>query len=195
MYDCYLLKDPKTRHAIEAYNTFLKRLFSVVSKSAELLDFISLFLLFMTCFSPQLITQTIYQQLSSCYLLTFTITLVLEAIYSKVHRHCTFIKICRWHKVVSWFSRQTVLSFLKTWIHLLLQLIKEAKKRVLPVVCQTWHADIQEFLISCVKIMGDDRCEPNLANLRPDLFMKHSWSLFDPSDAPEFGKSYTAKAE
>jgi ribonucleoside-diphosphate reductase alpha chain len=156
---------------------------------------------------------TVHSQLSSCYLTTVSDDL--DGIYQVIKENALLQKYAGgigndWTPVRALGSRikgthgksQGVIPFLKVVNDTAVAVNQGGKRK--GAVCgylETWHLDIEEFLV-LRKNTGDDRRrthDMNTAHWIPDLFMQRvsenaEWTLFSPSDVPDlhdkFGRAF-----
>lgn len=159
---------------------------------------------------------TLRPQLSSCYLLTVEDDL--ESIFKMISDDA---KLSKWAGGLGndWTAvratnaniqgtngtSQGVIPFLKIANDTALAVNQGGKRKgAMCAYLEVWHLDLEDFL-DLRKNTGDERRrthDMNTANWIPDLFMKRveeekSWTLFDPSEAPDlhdlYGKAFEEK--
>ena len=213
LYDRYLLKNPVTRDVIETPQFFWMRVACGLAENPyEAIDLYNLFSsLEYVPSTPTLFNSgTRHEQLSSCFLLDSPED-SLDSIYKKYSDVAMLSKFSggigiAYHRVRSRGSliRGTnghsngIVPWLKT-LDSSVSAVNQGGKRkgACCVYLETWHADIDDFL-ELRDNTGDDASRThnlNLANWRPDLFMKRvqadgGWSLFDPKVVPHFPDLY-----
>ena len=183
-------KSNHSDHAIEFYN--LLSTFRFMSSTPTLFN-----------------SATLRPQLSSCYLTTFSDSLL--GIYDCVKENALLSKFAGglgndWSRVRALGSHikgtngrsQGVVPFLKVANDTAVAVNQGGKRK--GAVCaylETWHLDIIEF-IELRKNTGDDRRrthDMNTANWIPDLFMQRvvedgEWTLFSPDEVPHLHDLY-----
>ena len=213
IYDRYLLKDPTSRQVVESPQYFFLRVACGLAKTfKEAKEFYELIssLDYMPS-SPTLFNSaTMRPQLSSCYLLDSPQD-DLHSIYDKYKDIAMLSKFAGGIGVS--FSRvRSRGSLIKgtnghsngltPWLKTLDSSVAAVnqggrRKGAACIYLDTWHSDIEEFLVLRDNT-GDEaqRCHNlNLANWVPDIFMHRvesdeMWSLFDPKEVPEFVDLY-----
>ena len=218
VYDRYLLRHPKTRLVIETPQQFFMRIASSLAVNAT--EAIELYgrmarLEYLPS-SPTLFNSgTRHEQLSSCFLLDSPED-SLEGIYK------AYTDVARLSKFAGGiglsFTRvrsrgalirgtnglsNGIVAWLKT-LDASVAAVNQGGKRkgAACVYLETWHADVEEFL-ELRDNTGDEARRThnlNLAHWVPDLFMRRveadlHWSLFNPSDVPEFTDLHGADFE
>lgn len=221
VYDRYLLKDPDSRKVIETPQYFFMRVACGLAEDpAEAIDFYRLIssLAYLPS-SPTLFNSgSTRTQLSSCYLLDSPQD-DLTAIYQRYQDVAQLSKFAggiglAYHRVRCTGSliRGTnghsngIVPWLKTLDSSVAAVNQGGRRKgAACVYLETWHGDIEEFLVLRDNT-GDEARRThnlNLANWVPDLFMRRveadaDWSLFDPKQVPhltdlfgeEFEKAY-----
>lgn len=209
IYDRYLLKDPVSRQVVETPQYFFLRVACGLAKTfQEAKEFYELIssLDYMPS-SPTLFNSaTMRPQLSSCYLLDSPqddlssiydkykdIALLskfaggIGVSFSRVRSRGSLIKGTNGHS-------NGLVPWLKTLDSSVAAVNQGGKRKgAACIYLETWHSDIEEFL-ELRDNTGDEAQRAhnlNLANWVPDLFMRRveadaMWSLFDPSQVPEF---------
>ncbi len=213
IYDRYLLKDPSSRQVVETPQYFFLRVACGLAKSfQEAKEFYELIssLDYMPS-SPTLFNAaTMRPQLSSCYLLDSPLD-DLSSIYDKYKDIALLSKFAGGIGVS--FSRvrsrgslikgtnghsNGLVPWLKTLDSSVAAVNQGGKRKgAACIYLETWHSDIEEFL-ELRDNTGDEAQRAhnlNLANWVPDIFMRRAeadamWSLFDPSQVPEFVDLY-----
>lgn len=213
VYDRYLLRHPHTREIIELPQYFLMRVACGLSRGPEeairFYDLVSSLRYLPS--SPTLFNSgTTHPQMSSCYLLDSPED-DLTAIYgrytdvARLSKHAGGIGLA-YHRVRSRGSliRGTnglsngIVPWLKTLDSSVAAVNQGGRRKgAACVYLETWHADIEDFLVLRDNT-GDGARRThniNLANWVPDLFMERvekdwQWSLFDPKVVPHLCDLY-----
>ena len=214
LYDRYFLKVDDQR--IELPQTMFMRIAmglainesNPTERAIEFYDLLSSFR-FMSSTPTLFNSGTTFPQLSSCYL--STVDDDLDSIYVAIRDNAMLAKFSGglgndWTPVRALGSKikstngksQGVVPFLRV-VNDTAIAVNQGGKRKGAVCCylETWHSDIQEFLI-LRKPTGDERRrthDMNTANWVPDLFMERvreegGWTLFSPSDVPDLHDLY-----
>lgn len=213
VYDRYLLRHPKSRYVIETPQHFLLRIACALSESIP--EAIELYTLFSKLeylpSSPTLFNSgTRHEQLSSCFLLDSPKD-DLAAIYDKYRDVALLSKFSggiglAYHRIRSRGSliqgtngqSNGIIPWLKTLDSSVVAVNQGGRRKgACCIYLETWHADIEEFLV-LRENTGDEASRThnlNLANWIPDLFMKRveaeeEWSLFDPKVVPHLTDLY-----
>lgn len=215
----YIIKNPKTKEALETLQFFWMRVAMGVAlnekkredRAIEFYEMISTFR-----FVPS--TPTLFHsgmprpQLSSCYL--NVVEDDLEHIFKVYGDNAQLSKWAggigtSWSKLrgtgalikKAGISSQGVIPFLKIANDVTVAINRSGRRRgATCVYLETWHYDIEDFL-ELRKNTGDERRrtpDMNTANWIPDLFMKRvrddgEWTLFSPDETPELHETYGKK--
>ncbi|MEV7193415.1 ribonucleoside-diphosphate reductase subunit alpha [Streptomyces sp. NPDC093510] len=210
----YLLRHPITRQVIETPQHFMLRVASGLAEdgSVRAVDEVAALYGLMSRLdylpsSPTLFNSgTRHPQMSSCYLLDSPLD-ELDSIYDRYHQVARLSKHAggiglSYSRIRSRGSliRGTnghsngIVPFLKT-LDASVAAVNQGGRRkgAAAVYLETWHSDIEEFL-ELRDNTGEDQRRThnlNLAHWIPDEFMRRvaadqEWSLFSPSDVPEF---------
>lgn len=213
VYDRYLLRHPQERWVVETPQYFFMRVACAASQTVH--EAIELYRLFSSLeympSSPTLFNSgTRHEQLSSCFLLDSPeddLTSIyarygdvaqlskfsggIGLAYHRVRTRGSLIKSTNGHS-------NGIVPWLKT-LDASVAAVNQGGKRkgAACVYLETWHADIEEFLVLRDNT-GDEARRThnlNLSNWVPDLFMQRveasqEWSLFDPKKVPQFTDLY-----
>lgn len=213
VYDRYLLRHPQERWVVETPQYFFMRVACASSKTVK--EAIELYRLFSSLeympSSPTLFNSgTRHEQLSSCFLLDSPqddLTSIyarygdvaqlskfsggIGLAYHRVRARGSLIKSTNGHS-------NGIVPWLKT-LDASVAAVNQGGKRkgAACVYLETWHADIEEFIMLRDNT-GDEARRThnlNLSNWVPDLFMQRveasePWSLFDPKQVPHLTDLY-----